>query len=117
MSSYAGRFQRINLSNGKTIIETVPESVKRDFLGGRGFGIKYLYDEVSAGIHPLSPDNKLLFINGPLIGTKATSCSRWVVCTKSPLSGTIMRSVCGGPLGYRMNWVGLDFIIIEGKAE
>lgn len=117
MSSYAGTFLRIDLSNEKISIETVPDQVKRDFLGGRGFGIKYLYDEVPAGTDPLGPSNKLLFLTGPLAGTKATSCSRWTVYTKSPLTGTVMRAVCGGDFGAWMKWAGLDFIIIEGKAE
>jgi aldehyde:ferredoxin oxidoreductase len=117
MSSYGGSLLRINLTTREATTETLPERVKRDFLGGRGFGIKYLYDEVPAGTDPLGPENRLIFANGPLTATKATSCSRWVVYTKSPLTGTVMRAVSGGPLGVRMKWAGLDLVIVEGQAD
>jgi len=117
MSSYAGKFLRINLSNGTASTETIPKEVRLKFLGGRGFGIKYLYDEVAPRIDPLGPENKLLFLSGPLADTKATSCSRWVVYTKSPLTGTVMRAVSGGDFGVWMKRAGFDFIIIEGKAD
>jgi len=117
MSIYAGKFLRINLSDARANIENIPEQVKRDFIGGRGFGIRYLYDEVPAGIDALSPENKLLVINGPLAGSRATSSSRWLAYTKSPLTGTVMKSVSGGLFGTKMKWAGFDFIIIEGKAE
>jgi aldehyde:ferredoxin oxidoreductase len=117
MPSYGGKFLRVNLTSGKAGFEPVPEKVRREFLGGKGFGIKYLYDETAPGIDPLGPDNKLLFCTGPLAGTKAQSCARWLAYTKSPLTGTVMRAVGGGDFGVWMKWAGLDFIIIEGKAQ
>ena len=117
MSSYGGSLLRINLTTRTATTEILPERVKRDFLGGRGFGIKYLYDEVPVGADPLGPENRLIFANGPLTATKATSCSRWVAYTKSPLTRTVMRAVSGGPLGARMKWAGLDLVIVEGRAD
>jgi aldehyde:ferredoxin oxidoreductase len=117
VSTYGGQFLRINLTTAEKSWERVPEKVQEDFLGGRGFGIKYLYDEVSAGIDPLGPDNKLLLLNGPLGGTKAQFCSKWMAYTKSPQTGTVMRAVGGGDFGAWLKWAGLDFIIIEGRAE
>ena len=117
MGSYAGKFLRINLSKSEISKETVPDQLRRDFVGGRGFGVKYLYDEVTPGVDPLGSENKLLLLNGPLAGTNAQSCSRWAVYTKSPLTRTVMRGICGGDFGAWMKWVGLDFVIIEGKAE
>jgi len=87
-----------------------------DFVGGRGIGIKYLYQELSPGIDPLGEDNKLFFAIGPLAGTGALSFSRWMVITKSPLTGTYGRAVGGGSFGARMGFAGLDLIIVEGKA-
>jgi aldehyde:ferredoxin oxidoreductase len=117
MDGFTGKFLRVNLSKTELHTETVPEQVRKYFMGGRGFGIKYLYDEVASGVDPLGPENKLLLLNGPLAGTNAQSCSRWAVYTKSPLTGTVMRGICGGDFGAWMKWAGLDFIIIEGKAE
>lgn len=116
-SSYGGKFLRINLSNGEINTETIPERVIKDFVGGRGFGINYLYQELSPGVDPLSEHNKLLILNGPLAGTQAQSVARWMVCTKSPLTGGFARSVCGADFGAWLKFAGYDFILIEGKAE
>jgi aldehyde:ferredoxin oxidoreductase len=117
MSSYTGEFLRVDLTTRRISFEGVPQEVQRMFVGGRGFGIKFLYDETAPGIDPLGPKNKLFLLTGPLGGTKAQSCARWLAYTKSPLTGTIMRAVGGGDFGVWMKWAGLDFIIIEGKAE
>jgi aldehyde:ferredoxin oxidoreductase len=91
--------------------------VAMDFIAGRGFGIKYLYDELSPNIDPLGEHNKLLLVPGVLAGTPAQAVSRWVACTKSPLTGCYARSSAGGDFGAWMKFAGYDFILIEGKAE
>ena len=110
------KFLRVNLSSGTCTIEDVPHQVRNFWVGGRGFGAKYLYDELSPGIDPLGPNNKVFFLAGPLAGTSAQGCARWMIITKSPLTGTFTRSVGGGDLGAWIKFAGLDFIIIEGKA-
>ena len=107
---------RVDLTTNTIKEEIIPDKIVVDFVGGRGFGVKYLYDELSPGIDPLSPSNKLLFNIGPLAGTGAQSFSRWMVTTKSPLTGTYCRSVGGGEWGAWLRFAGLDMIIIEGKA-
>lgn len=116
MSLNTGRFLRINLSSGEIETESVPEQVARDFIGGRGYGIKYLYDELAPNVDPLGEDNKLLLLNGVLAGTSAQSVSRWMACTKSPLTGAFARAVGGADFGAWLKFAGYDFIIIEGKA-
>jgi len=117
MTVYTGRFLKINLSSGETATESVPEQVAMDFIGGRGYGIRYLYQELAPNVDPLGEQNKLLLLNGPLAGTSAQGVSRWMVCTKSPLTGAFARSVCGADFGAWLKFAGYDFIIIEGKAE
>jgi len=117
MALHIGRFLRINLSSGRIVTESVAEQVTRDFVGGRGYGINYLYQELAPDTDPLGEYNKLLLLAGPLAGTSAQSVSRWMVCTKSPLTGTFARSVCGADFGAWLKFAGYDFIIIEGKAE
>jgi aldehyde:ferredoxin oxidoreductase len=117
MASNTGRILRVNLSTGKTSTETVPAKISADFIGGRGYGIKYLYDEIDPGIDPLGEKNKILLVAGPLAGTMAVAVSRWMVCTKSPLTGAFARSVCGADFGAWMRFADYEIIIIEGKAE
>ena len=63
MAKNLGKFLRINLSNGKIETEPVEEQVRLDFVGGRGFGIHYLYQELAPNIDPLSEHNKLSLIH------------------------------------------------------
>jgi aldehyde:ferredoxin oxidoreductase len=75
---HMGQLLRIDLTNHKCTIEPLKKSMVESFIGGRGFGIKILFDEVPKGVDPLSPSNKLIFTTGPLTGTKAQSASRWI---------------------------------------
>ena len=110
------RLLRVNLSSGVIREEDIPNEVAEAFVGGRGFGAKYVYDEISPGIDPLGRENKLLFGTGPLAGTSAQSVSKWLVVTKSPLTGTYTRSFGGGDFGAWLKWAGFELIIIEDKA-
>lgn len=117
MSSYTGRFLRINLSKKSYQVEMIPEEVKKDWVGGRGFGIHYLYRDMKPGTDPLSPENKLLFLTGVLCGTTAQGFSRYIVMGKSPSTGCIGRSVGGGNFGAQIKFAGYDFLILEGASE
>ena len=117
MKGYAGKFLRVDLSAGKVANEPLPTQVAMDFIAGRGFGIKYLYDELAPNVDPLGEDNKLVLATGVLAGTPAQSVSRWLACTKSPLTGCYARACSGGDFGAWMKFAGYDFILIEGKAE
>jgi len=111
------KYLRVNLSEEVIEEEIIPEEIINDFVGGRGLGIKYLYDELDKGVDPLGPENKLLLVTGPLAGTRTCASSRWIAVTKSPLSNTYTRSSGGGDFGAWLSFVGLDFILIEGRAE
>ena len=116
MVEQSGKFLRINLSTGKIATETIDPKIRLDFVGGRGFGIYQLYRELAPGIEPLSEQNKLILLNGPLAGTSGQSVSRWMACTKSPLTGSFARSVGGSDFAAWLRFAGYDFLIIEGKA-
>ncbi len=117
MVEHTGRFLRINLSTGEIRTELIAEQVVMDYISGRGFGINYLYQELAPNIDPLGEHNKLLLLTGVLAGTTAQSVSRWMVYTKSPLTGCLARSVAGADFGAWIKFAGYDFIIVEGKAE
>ena len=114
---YAGRLLRIDLSEGRVSTEKTQSEILRKFLGGVGYGAKLLYDEVPAGIAPLSSENKLVFVTGPLTGTGAPGSGFAEVCCKSPLTGIWAESKCGGEWGGALKKAGYDFLVIEGKAK
>ena len=117
MANTSAKLLRINLSNRKVTTEPIPDQIRTDFIGGRGLGIKYLYDELPPGADPLGEQNKLLLVTGPLAGTNAQAVSRWMAITKSPLTGAYARSVAGADFGAWLKFAGYDLIIVEGKAS
>ncbi len=116
MSTYTGHLLRVDLSSASVTREPIPLDLQRKFVGGRGFGISYLFEEMHKGIDPLGPENKLIFLPGVLAGTAALGFGRWIVMTKSPQTGGLARAVGGGNFAAFMKFAGYDIIIIEGKA-
>lgn len=115
LGGYRNRVARVDLSGGTVAYEPLnPEDLLK-YIGARGLGAKYVFDN-GPDVEPLSPKNILVFMTGPLTGTDVNLSGRIAVCTKSPLSGTIVDSHHGGWSGARLKWAGLDGIIFSGKA-
>ncbi|MDP2856595.1 MAG: aldehyde ferredoxin oxidoreductase C-terminal domain-containing protein [Bacillota bacterium] len=113
---YAGAVLRIDLNNMKAWAEPVDGAFARSYIGGRGFNMRRLFDEVPKGTDPLGEDNKLMFGVGPLNGTIAPG-SRFNVSAKSPQTGILGDSNAGGHFGAEIKYAGYDQVIVEGKAE
>ena len=92
---YANRIAHIDLTGGEVQIKSVPEEWAVKYIGGRGLGVKYVFEN-GPEVDPLSPENILCFMNGPLTGTEVNLSGRLAVVTKSPLTGTITDSHHGG---------------------
>jgi aldehyde:ferredoxin oxidoreductase len=116
-SGFAGQMLRANLSTQEVSKEPLDWKVARDFLGGKGYSANLLFRELEPGLDPLGPDNKMIFMTGPLTGTRAPTGNRFCVSTKSPLTGTWLDAHCGGSWGPELKWAGYDGIIIEGRSE
>lgn len=116
MYGWMGKIIRVNLTSGT--IKTEPLNIKdaKLYLGGRGLGTKIFMDEVDPKIDAFSPDNKVIFMTGPLTGTFAASPGRYEVVAKAPLTGTIGASNSGGHFGPELKFAGYDGIIFEGKS-
>lgn len=117
MYGWQGRILRVNLSNGKIRKEPLNEELAHKYVGGKGLNIGLLFDEIKPGIDPLGPDNKLIFGVGPACGTLVPGNGRFTVSAKSPLSGFIGDTSCGGPFGPGLKYAGYDTLIVEGKAD
>jgi len=116
MNGYMGKLLVVDLTSGKIKDEPLNENYAREFIGGSGLACRYLYDMVGAKTDPLGPENPLFFMTGPLTGTRAPSCGRFVVCARSPLTGLWGEANSGGFFGPEMRFAGYDGIIIKGKA-
>lgn len=117
MKGWTGKILRVDLSKSEYVIEDLDPEFAREYLGGQGMASKILFDEIDPAVGGLSPENKLIFSTGPLTGTGAVTGSRGVWAAKSPLSGAIAFSNCGGYFPAEVKFAGYDMIIMEGKAE
>lgn len=117
MYGYNGKILRINLKERSTNVESLNLEEAKKYLGGRGLGTKMLMDEINPEIDALSAENKLMVVTGPLTGTATPTGGRYMVVTKSPLSGTVASSNSGGFWGAELKFAGYDAIIIEEKSD
>lgn len=118
MKNYLERkILRINLSNENFIIEPLKRELLEKYIGGRGLGAYFLMKEVPPDTGPLSPENKLIFMNGPLVGSLIPGNNKICVTFKSPLTQSYSYSLCGGHWGPELKYAGFDGLIIEGKAR
>ncbi len=88
----------------------------KEYIGGSGLAARIIFNELSPSVDPLSPENILLFMTGPLTGTASPSCGRYCVCTKSPLTGLWAESHAAGFWGPELKFSGHDGIIIRGRS-
>lgn len=115
--SYLNSILDVNLSAGKISKLEINEGLKKNFLGGKGIAVKLLYDNLEPNTDALSEKNLLIFMTGPLTGTMAPSSGRFCCVSKSPLTGTIFDSHCGGHFGYELKRAGFDGIVVRGKSK
>jgi len=94
----------------------IEEHIKRQFLGGRGLGIRFLWDMVSPDMDPFSPENPLMFLTGPYTGTGVFS-GFYNVTTLSPLTGSAVSAHSGGSFGPTLKKAGCDGLVIVGRAD
>ncbi len=116
MKPYNGKVLRINLTTQNVSEEPLNTQWAKMYIGGRGLGTKMLLEEIDPQVDPLSENNKVIIITGPLSGTKISTGCRYMVVTKSPLNNMIASSNSGGSWGARLKYAGYDAIILEGKA-
>lgn len=114
---YNKKLLRINLTTKEIRTEEISEDLIQNYIGGMGFGVKTLYDEVDAQADALSPENKIIVSIGPITGTSAPLFAQTCIVTKSPATNGILNSYAGGHLGYRLKSSGYDAVVVEGKSD
>lgn len=117
MDGYMGRTLRVDLSAARLWEEPLKPEYARSFVGGSGLAARYVWDMVDGETDPLGPDNPLLFMTGPLVGTAMPSAGRLSVCALSPLTHIWGESNTGGFIGPELRFAGYDGIIVTGRAE
>lgn len=113
---YVGQILEVNLTSSK--MESVPLNKKWIglYIGGAGYATRLLYDLIDKSTNPLSPENPLIIMTGPLTGVAATS-PKTAIVSRSPLTGFLGKTICGGSFGIALKKAGYDGIVLKGKAD
>src|SRR3990172_2122943 len=116
-NGYTGKLLFVDLSNNKILSENINPGDAELFIGGSGIAANILNNKTDSETDPLSPENPLIFMTGPLTGTPVPWSGRHAVVSLSPLTGIWGESYCGGTWGSELKRAGYDGVIIRGKAE
>ena len=116
MKGWTGQILRVNLTKKTFKTETFGEDFARKWLGGRGFAVKILFDELAPGIDPLGPDNKFIVALGPIAGIPAPNTGKAIVAGKSPMTGGYGDGNLGTRVAEHLRKAGYDALIVEGRA-
>jgi len=114
--AYNGKFLRVDLTQGTTQVEEVPELIYRMYLGGSAMAAYWLVREIKPGIDPLGPDNVMVVATCLTTGAPFSGTNRFTVAAKSPLTGAYGESEAGGWWGPELKLAGFDGIIIKGQS-
>ncbi|MBS1237739.1 MAG: Aldehyde ferredoxin oxidoreductase, partial [Deltaproteobacteria bacterium] len=112
----SNRILEVDLTRNQVDVYEVKPRERRLYLGGKGLGLKLLHDRLQAGADPMGEENIIAFMPGVLMGTGAPCSGRFAAVTKSPLTGIMTASSCGGPFGMNLKTAGWDGLLIRGKA-
>ncbi len=112
----SNRILEVDLTAGTVEVFPVPDCDRRLYLGGKGLGLKLLYDRMEPGADPLGPGNMMAIMPGVMMGTGAPCSGKFAAAAKSPLTGIFTSSSCGGPFGMALKTSGWDGILLKGKA-
>ncbi|MBN1830150.1 MAG: aldehyde ferredoxin oxidoreductase family protein [Deltaproteobacteria bacterium] len=116
MYGWCGKILRVDLTSGAITEEALDPKTARDYIGGRGLGIRYMLNELNPLCDPFGAENLFIMAAGPLTGTKAPTGARYMVMTKSPLTGAITCSNASGYFPAELKKTGYDMIIFSGQA-
>ncbi len=116
MHGWMGKIKKIDLTTGRQEDLEIDDDLRRRYLGGRGLGVKLYTQLCDQNTDPLSAENALIFLTGPVTGTALTA-GRYQIVSRSPLTTTICDSSSGGTFGAALKKTGLDGIVVTGRAD
>ena len=113
---FAGKILEVDLSDGSINKYELDTNDVKDYIGGKGYGAKLLWDKTEKDFDPLGENNPIIFATGPLTGTCFPTSGRMCIVSKSPLTNTYCDSHVGGHFGPEMKFAGYDFLVLTGRS-
>ena len=113
---YHGKILHIDLTRSQFRLEEPSEAFYREWLGGSALALTYILRQTPRGIDGLDPRNTLVLAASAITGAPLAGLSRLTVAAKSPLTGCIGDSQCGGFFPAEFKFAGFDALVVSGKA-
>ncbi len=117
MFGSTGRLAKVDLTNQITTVEHIDPALLEQFMGGSALAARLFFDAGGMDADPLSPENPLIVMAGPLTGTTFPGTSRFVMCARSPLTGIWGEAASGGFFGAELKKANLDGVVVTGRAD
>ena len=121
VGGYAGQILEVNLSTSKVTKIPLDMSIAGEYIGGRGYMDRLLWDRVGPSVLPFSPENEIMFFTGPMTGLLSSPMT--VLRFKSPATASkrgksgVGHAVIGAQWGPELKFAGYDGLIATGRAE
>ncbi len=115
---YTDKTLYINVTDGEIKEKNVPPLMKEKFIGGKGYGLKLLWDATKADTKWNDPENEIVISPGPIAGiTQYSGTGKSLVVSLSPQTDSVMDSNVGGYFGPFLNFSGFDALELQGKSD
>ncbi len=114
---YTDKILYINVSDNEIKEKSVPALMKEKFIGGKGYGLKLLWEATKPDTKWNDPENEIIISSGPIGGiTQYSGAGKSLVVSISPQTNSVMDSNVGGFFGPFLKFAGFDAIELQGKA-
>jgi len=117
LKGFVGNILEIDLTKNSIKTTKIDEEIAKAFLGGAGYAAAILYPLLSKDVNPLGPENPLIFMTGPLLGSPVICTGKMVACSRSPITGLLAQSTCGSHINIQIKRAGYDGILIKGSSK
>ncbi len=115
---YTDRGLYVNVGDLSMKVKTIPEDVKKIFIGGKGYGLKMLWDAVTPATKWYDPENEIVISGGPVCGiTQYSGTGKSICVALSPQTDRIIDSNVGGHFGPHLKFSGFDVFELQGIAK
>lgn len=115
---YTDKILYVNVGTNEIYDKEVPKVMKEKFIGGKGYGLRLLWDATTPATKWDSPENEVIISSGPIGGiTQYSGAGKSLVVSISPQTDSVMDSNVGGFFGPFLKFSGFDAIELQGKAE
>ncbi|MCX6271590.1 MAG: aldehyde:ferredoxin oxidoreductase [Bacteroidetes bacterium] len=115
---YNNRTLYVNVGNHNILEKPVTQEMKDKFIGGKGFGLKLLWEATRPETKWNDPENEIVINTGPICGiTQYSGTGKSLVVTISPQTDIVVDSNVGGFFGPFMKFAGFDSLELQGKSD